>query len=401
MMRYEEAVDWVYSTQLFGMKLGLESIADVLSALSVPLEGQRFVHVAGTNGKGSVCAMAESVLREAGYRTGLFTSPHLISYRERIVVDGEMVPEELVAAGLSHIRELVEDWDTHPTFFEITLALAMWVFAERGIEVGVLETGMGGRLDATNVIEPDVSVITPIALDHTQWLGETIEAIAAEKGGIIKPGVPVVCSPQLPAAAEVLERIAEERGAPLRWVEAAYAGEVGLAGEHQKLNAAVAIAALRAAPFEIPAESVGAGVASVRWRARFQRLGPRLVVDGAHNPAAAAATVETWRQTFGDRKATVVFGVVESKDVRGVLDLIGRIAGRWIFCEVNSVRGIPPGDLVTQVADREIGAAVATGVGEALQLAEEDDLVLVCGSLFLAGEALSLLEGGEFETSAQ
>ena len=401
MMRYEEAVDWVYSTQLFGMKLGLESIADVLSALSVPLEGQRFVHVAGTNGKGSVCAMAESVLREAGYRTGLFTSPHLISYRERIVVDGEMVPEELVAAGLSHIRELVEDWDTHPTFFEITLALAMWVFAERGIEVGVLETGMGGRLDATNVIEPDVSVITPIALDHTQWLGETIEAIAAEKGGIIKPGVPVVCSPQLPAAAEVLERIAEERGAPLRWVEAAYAGEVGLAGEHQKLNAAVAIAALRAAPFEIPAESVGAGVASVRWRARFQRLGPRLVVDGAHNPAAAAATVETWRQTFGDRKATVVFGVVESKDVRGVLDLIGRIAGRWIFCEVNSVRGIPPGDLVTQVADRQIGAAVATGVGEALQLAEEDDLVLVCGSLFLAGEALSLLEGGEFETSAQ
>ena len=170
-MDYDDAIEWLYSTQLFGMKLGLETVAKLLAALDLPADGQRFIHVAGTNGKGSVCAMADSILRAAGYRVGLFTSPHLVSYRERMLVDGEMLPEDQVASGLSKIRNLVGEWEAHPTFFEITLVLALMAFAEAEVEVVVLETGMGGRLDATNVVTPVVSVITPIALDHTQWLG--------------------------------------------------------------------------------------------------------------------------------------------------------------------------------------------------------------------------------------
>jgi dihydrofolate synthase/folylpolyglutamate synthase len=397
-LNYDESIDWVYGTQLFGMKLGLESVAELLGELGLPAAGQRFIHVAGTNGKGSVCAMADSVLREAGYRVGLFTSPHLVSYRERMLVGGEMVAEEMVAVGLSKIRELVADWETHPTFFEITLALALWVFAESGVEVVVLETGMGGRLDASNVVTPEVSVITPVALDHTQWLGETLELVAAEKAGIIKPGVPVVSAPQAAEVDRVLDARADECGVGVIRVDQPYPGEVGLAGGHQRMNAAVALAALGAGGFEVTEQAAGRGVATVTWRARFQRIGERLVVDGAHNPAAAATVVATWREIFDGEKATVIFGSVEAKDVRGVLDLLRVIAGRWVFTGVNSVRGLAPRDLA-QLVDGEVtvvddaAAALAEVVGEAR--------VLVCGSLFLAGEVLSLVEGGEFERSAQ
>ena len=397
-MDYETAVDWVYGTQLFGMKLGLESVGELLSALDLPPGGQRFIHVAGTNGKGSVCAMADSVLRAAGYQVGLFTSPHLVSYRERMLTGGEMVSEEAVAAGLSRIRELVEGWETHPTFFEITLALALLVFSEAGVEVVVLETGMGGRLDATNVVIPAVSVITPVALDHTQWLGETLGEVAGEKAGIFKPGVPVISSPQSPEVAEVLLARAAECEIEFVGVTDAYPGALGLAGGHQRMNATVALAALRAGGFEVTGDAVARGLATVRWRARFQRVGDRLVIDAAHNPAAAATVVQTWREVFGEERATVIFGAVESKDVRGVVDLVGEIAGRWVFTGVNSVRGLAPRDLA-QLVDGEVtvvddaAAALAEVVGEAR--------VLVCGSLFLAGEILSLVEGGEFERSAQ
>lgn len=401
MMDYGAAVDWVYGTQLFGMKLGLESVGNLLTSLGLPAGGQRFVHVAGTNGKGSVCAMADSVLREAGYRVGLFTSPHLVSYRERMLVGGEMAAEETVAAGLSRIRALVADWETHPTFFEITLALALLVFAEADVEVVVLETGMGGRLDATNVVTPAVSVITPVALDHTQWLGETLQLIAAEKAGIIKQGVPVVSAPQPPEVEGVLEAKAQECGVELLRVEDGYLGELGLAGAHQRVNAAVVLAALRAGGFEFSEEAAARGLASVIWRARFQRIGDRLVIDGAHNPAAAASLVATWREIFGDARATVVFGAVASKDVRGVLQLLGKIAGRWVFTGVNSVRSLPPAELAGLVATGSV-TVVPDAQAALAEIREERDRVLVCGSLFLAGEVLSLVEGGEsFERSAQ
>ncbi|MFL6539832.1 MAG: bifunctional folylpolyglutamate synthase/dihydrofolate synthase, partial [Chthoniobacterales bacterium] len=191
-MNYREALAWLYGTQLFGIKLGLDSIRRLVAELDVPAPEQRIIHVAGTNGKGSVCAMTDSILRAAGYRSGLFTSPHLVTFRERIQVNGEMISEDEVAAGLTTIRELIREWDPHPTFFEIVTALALRHFKRSACDVFVLETGMGGRLDATNVVTPVVSVITPIDYDHQKWLGHSLGEIAAEKAGIIKPGVPVV-----------------------------------------------------------------------------------------------------------------------------------------------------------------------------------------------------------------
>ncbi|MGZ5003432.1 MAG: bifunctional folylpolyglutamate synthase/dihydrofolate synthase, partial [Chthoniobacterales bacterium] len=188
-MSYREALAWLFGTQLFGIKLGLENIQRLLRTLNLPGE-QRIIHVAGTNGKGSVCAMIDSILRAQGYRSGLFTSPHLVTFRERIRVKGEMISEDEVAHGLTSIRQLVADWDPHPTFFEIATALGLQHFKNKHCEIVVLETGMGGRLDATNAVTPVVSVITPIDYDHQKWLGNSLGEIAAEKAGIIKPHVP-------------------------------------------------------------------------------------------------------------------------------------------------------------------------------------------------------------------
>src|SRR5437899_2654973 len=197
---YKEALAWLYGLQRFGIKLGLENIRRLVAELHVDLRGTRVIHVAGTNGKGSVCAMIDSICRAQGHRTGLFTSPHLITFRERIRMNGEMISENAVANGLTTIRHLVADWDPHPTFFEVTTALALEYFSEVKIDVVILETGIGGRLDATNAVQSDVSVITPIDFDHEQWLGNTLPEIASEKAGIMKARVPVVSTPQRPEA---------------------------------------------------------------------------------------------------------------------------------------------------------------------------------------------------------
>ena len=199
-MTYKEALAWLYSLQRFGIKLGLENIRRLIAELDVDLRNARVIHVAGTNGKGSVCAMIDSICRAAKYRTGLFTSPHLVSFRERIRMNGEMISESDAAAGLTNIRRLVRDWDPHPTFFEVTTALALKHFGDARIDIVILETGLGGRFDATNAVQSNVSALTPIAFDHEKWLGDSIEKIASEKAGIIKPKTPVVVAPQLPEA---------------------------------------------------------------------------------------------------------------------------------------------------------------------------------------------------------
>ena len=192
-MNYQEAIDWLYGTQFFGIKLGLDNIRKLLrERTAFPDPGVKVIHVAGTNGKGSTCAMIDALGRAAGYRCGLFTSPHLIDFRERIQVDGVMISEEEVAGELTTLRKLVTDWEQHPTFFELTLALAMRHFRSKGVALITLETGMGGRLDATNAIEKDVAAITPVAMDHAEWLGDTLAKVAAEKAGIIQAGKPVV-----------------------------------------------------------------------------------------------------------------------------------------------------------------------------------------------------------------
>jgi len=255
-INYREALAWLYSLQRFGIKLGLENIERLLEELSnsgvlLPVPW-KVIHVAGTNGKGSVCAMIDSICRAQGYRTGLFTSPHLVTFRERIRLNGDMISEKAVADGLTTIRNLVANWDPHPTFFEVVTALALKHFSDTRVEIVILETGLGGRLDATNAIQSDVSVITPIDFDHEKWLGKTISEIAAEKAGIIKPGVPVVSAFQRSEAEEVIRARAAKCGAPLEFATKPYDNApIALAGSHQKQNAALAIAVLRAAGIDI------------------------------------------------------------------------------------------------------------------------------------------------------
>jgi dihydrofolate synthase/folylpolyglutamate synthase len=404
---YPEALAWLYGTQRFGIKLGLENVQRLLRELNLPGEGQRIIHVAGTNGKGSVCAMIDSICRAAGYRTGLFTSPHLVTYRERIRVNGEMIGTNDVAAGLAAIRELIKSWDPHPTFFEITTALALAHFRRHGCQLIVLETGLGGRLDATNALTPIVSVLTPIAFDHEKWLGNTLESIAGEKAGIIKAKVPVVSAPQLPAAEKVIRARAAECDAPLEFVAAVCDRRtekdstvidrrysVRLSGNHQQQNAALAIAALRAGKVDVSDEAIARGLANVDWPARFQRWDDRIVIDGAHNPAGAKVLASTWRETFADERATIVLAVLREKNISEICRALAPIAARFLLPQIRAERALPPGELATQLSTLGLPYAIKASFVEALASARaHPERILITGSLHFAGEALAVLSG--------
>jgi len=426
---YKDALAWLYSLQRFGIKLGLENTRRLLDELSrsggfqaavgdlppsqrygVPREialPWKVIHVAGTNGKGSVCAMIDSICRAQEYRTGLFTSPHLITFRERIRLNGEMISEEAVANGLTRIRNLVADWDPHPTFFEVTTALALKCFSEEKLDLVVLETGIGGRLDATNAIQSDVSVITQIEFDHKEWLGNTLAEIATEKAGIIKPGIPLVSVPQRPEAEKVIRARAADCEAPLQFVNESYDGPpIALPGHHQKQNAAVAIAALRAARIDVDNSTIARGLATIDWPARFQNWDDRTIIDGAHNPAAACALAETWREIFGDQRATLVLAVLSDKDLRGICEALALTAASVILPKIRSERAAAPEELakVVSTITPPLPYSIAPTVGEALNVARtRPNPILITGSLHFAGEVLAHLRGepAAFEECAQ
>jgi dihydrofolate synthase/folylpolyglutamate synthase len=454
-MTYKEALAWLYSLQRFGIKLGLENTRRLLDELSRSGGFQaavgdleialpwKVIHVAGTNGKGSVCAMIDSICRAQGYRTGLFTSPHLVTFRERIRVNGEMVSERAVADGLTTIRNLVADWDPHPTFFEVTTALALRHFSDpsgrgakcdseqlpspsplpsrlgertnvRGdspdrdkLDVVILETGIGGRLDATNAIQSDVSVITQIEFDHKEWLGNTLAEIATEKAGIIKPRIPVVAALQRPEAEKVIRARAADCKAPLQFVNESYdRSPIALRGDHQKQNAAVAIAALSAAKIEVDKSTIARGLGSINWPARFQKWDERTIIDGAHNPAAARALAETWREVFADQRATLVLAILSDKDLRGICKALAQIADSMILPKIRSERAAAPEQLAKVISNitPPLPYSITESVGEALMLARaRPNPILITGSLHFAGEVLAHLRGepGAFEECAQ
>jgi dihydrofolate synthase/folylpolyglutamate synthase len=407
-VNYTEALAWLYGLQRFGIKLGLENIRRLIADLDVDLADARVIHVAGTNGKGSVCAMIDSICRSQEYRTGLFISPHLVTFRERIRIDGEMISENEVASGLTKIRKLVADWEPHPTFFEIATALALKHFAEAKIDIVVLETGLGGRLDATNAVQSNVAVITPIALDHEKWLGDSLEKIASEKGGIIKAQTPVVSAPQLPEAEKVIRARATECEAPLQFVTETYGkSPIALRGEHQKLNAAIAIAATQAANVEIEKAAVTRGLATVEWPGRFQCWDKRTVIDGAHNPAAARILTQTWREIFGDKRATLILAILSDKDLHGICQALAPIADSVLLPKIRSERAADPTELskifasVCRAGASPAGnrsgcptISIAASFADAFDKArEERDPILITGSLHFAGEALANLIG--------
>jgi dihydrofolate synthase/folylpolyglutamate synthase len=418
-LNYKQALAWLYGLQRFGIKLGLENIRRLLDELSRKGDLQiapggwkatapwKVIHVAGTNGKGSVCAMIDSMCRAQGHRTGLFISPHLVTFRERIRVNGEMITEEAVADGLTMIRDLIADWDPHPTFFEVTTALALKHFGESKIDIAILETGLGGRLDATNAVQPSVSVITPIGLDHEKWLGHKLVEIAAEKAGIIKLGVPIVSAPQQPQAEEVIRARAIECSSPVRFVNEPHRkSPVGLRGEHQKQNAAVAIAAVQAANIHLGEKAIVRGLAAIEWPARFEKWDERTIIDGAHNPGAARILAQTWREVFGDQKATLVLAVLSDKDLRGICEALAPISASVLLPKIRSERAAAPGELaqILSIITPSLPHSITSTIGDALKLARANpNPILITGSLHFVGEVLAHLRGepAVFEECAQ
>jgi dihydrofolate synthase/folylpolyglutamate synthase len=346
--------------------------------------------------------MLDSVARAAGLRTGLYTSPHLVRFNERIQVSGQPITDDEVLAGLSVIREGIARSGCTPTFFEITTALGFLHFLTQRVDLAIMETGLGGRLDATNLITPLVSVLTSIDLDHQKILGDSRAKIAREKAGIIKPSVPVVSIAQTADVREVIDEVAASLGSPVTYAtEPITDFQIGLAGAHQRLNAAVARDALAAAKLGISAEALKSGLKSVFWPGRFQALGDRLTIDGAHNLAASQRLVQTWSEFYPGISPTIVFGGLRDKDLDEMLAALAPIAARFFLVPVKNPRGENPASIRLP---NGVSGAVFPTVQEAVEAARKlPEPILVTGSLFLAGEVLSWMQPqlGQFQTSRQ
>ena len=312
---------WLFEQQLKGISLGLEGLTALLVALGDPHKKRPVLHIAGTNGKGSTAVFSASLLKAAGLRVGLYTSPHLVDFRERIQINGELISLEDLEEGIRRLQSVTESRKAVPTFFELTTALAFDYFAHQKCDVIVLETGMGGRLDATNLAADKIAcAITPISIDHQEWLGSTLADIAREKAGIMRPGVPVVTSPQPAEVMEVLREEAARVGAPLIVVDEPVTCEtpLGLAGSHQRWNAALALKLVQQGPWKISEKTKREGLETVSWPGRFQWLKisekQEIILDGAHNPAAAEQLVATWKELFPGQKCCLVFGSLLDKE---------------------------------------------------------------------------------------
>lgn len=411
-MTYPKALDWLYATQQFGIKLGLDQPRRLLrETLAFPTANTKVIHVAGTNGKGSTCAIIDALARACGIRTGLFTSPHLIDYRERIKVNGQDIQEETTAQYLTDLKSHCADekaWQNHPTFFELTLAVAMRHFREQQCEFIILETGMGGRLDATTAVPADLAVITPIALDHSQWLGDTLEKIAYEKAGIIVKGKPVISSAQAPEAHGIIEQEANEQRAPLEFVTRPLTGyHLNIPGPHQKHNAAVAVAAAHQINLPINADVVRHALSTVTWPGRFEKLTAPdftspIILDATHNPHAALALVETWNEEYPDQKATIIFGAVEGKNTSEVLSIIAPIADHFHLVPTNSPRSLNPTELADVLPENAPPHTEHNTLSSALEITQSSTRpTLITGSLFLIGEAKATLAGKSTVASSQ
>jgi dihydrofolate synthase/folylpolyglutamate synthase len=398
----DDTLSWLYGTQTRGIKLGLAGIHALTEVLGNPQQSLRFIHVAGTNGKGSVCAMLESICRAQGLKTGLFTSPHLVRYNERIQVNRCSMPDEDIIRGISEIRALISEHDLNPSFFEITTALAFLHFRRSEVDIVLLETGLGGRLDSTNIVTPIVSVLTSIDLDHQKILGNSLAEIAQEKAGIIKHGVPVVSAPQSPEVCKVFESVAQRFCTRVGYAEFPTTPfSVALAGSRQQLNAAMAVDALTQAKLAISPQAITTGLATVFWPGRFQQVEANLILDGAHNPAASWQLVQTWKECHRGTTPTVIFGGLKDKNLSQMLEALSQIAGRFFLVPVQNDRSASPSDLKTP---DHLPVTVYSSVKAAIDQARTlRDPILVTGSLYLVGEALAWLEPdfGGFEKSMQ
>lgn len=420
-MNYPDSVQFLYAlgNEIKTAKLGLERIRAVLDELGRPQDRCRFVHVAGTNGKGSTCAMIEAALRAAGSKTGLFTSPHLAEPVERIRIGGSAVSAGEFANTFDRVHAAVEalldrgEIDLHTTYFETVTAMAMIEFAAAGVERVVLEVGLGGRLDATNVVQPELAVITPVDFDHEAFLGKSLQAIAGEKAGILKAGAPAVFARQRAQAAAVLDRRAAELGIEVarttdwevrdleidaRGSRFTLAGErtlrirCPLAGEHQVENAKTAAVAL--VRLGVGVAAIESGIAQTEWPGRLERVSerPEIILDGAHNPAGARALAAYIDHFYSSKRVRLIFGTMRDKAVEEISGILFTRAAQVIVTAPRQARALAPATM-REIADHP-DVRAARDIEEALAMvrdAGEDDVVFVSGSLFLVAEARAIL----------
>ena len=423
-MNANEVIEAIHSARYTGEKVGLQNTKALLSALQVPFTPVPAIHVAGTNGKGSVCAMLESALRAAGYQTGLYTSPFLQRYNERIRLNGRPIPDELLEKYGNQVLEAARELKVqgvHPTAFELGTALCFLAFYKEKPDIAVVEVGLGGRLDPTNVITPLASAVAAIGLDHVQFLGDTVEKIAGEKAGIFKFGVPAVVHPATGSVAKVFMDKARELRAPLtllrkeqiRLIQADAYGSlcefsiqgwetgplsIPLPGAHQQGNALTAAAALKAVAqrgFPVSREALQKGLASVRWPARLEWAGKRLLIDGAHNAQGARALEDYIKTYWKGRKRVLLAGVLEEKLEEGMLRSLCAVADQVVTVTPSSPRAMKGERLAELFLANGKPAQAASSLKEGFRLADalagEAGMVTAAGSLYLAGELRSIL----------
>ncbi|MBO4211245.1 MAG: bifunctional folylpolyglutamate synthase/dihydrofolate synthase [Oscillospiraceae bacterium] len=416
-MRYDEALQYIHAVCWKGSVPGLERITELMQRLGNPEKELKFIHIVGTNGKGSTAAMLASVLKEAGYRTGLFTSPYVVDFRERMQMDGEMIPPEELAAETEAVKPFADAMADAPTEFELITAIALRWFARRGAQIVVLEAGMGGALDSTNVIPaPEAAVFTNIGLDHTEFLGDTVEAIARTKAGILKPGCAAALYPNEPAVCEIIEDLCRSmhiplyhadplvlvplehdlRGQHFRW------GKLNLAlpllGEHQRRNLCLVLAVielLRDRNWLIPDSAIRTGIAAVHWPGRFELLGrdPLFVLDGGHNPQCMDALWEAANRYLAGKPLTVITGVLADKDYASMYDRTGELATRFFTLTPPNPRALDAAALGALLEQYGKPVTVCHSPQEAVKLAlaatPPAGAVLAYGSLYLAADIRS------------
>ncbi len=420
-MIYGEALKYIHGISWTFCKPGLERIGELCEKLGHPERELKFIHVAGTNGKGSFCSMTASVLKEAGYKVGLYTSPFIYRFNERMRVNGQDIPDETLAEITEYVKPIADSMKDKPTEFELITAIAFEYFKREMCDIVVLECGMGGRLDSTNIIRcPLLSVITGISLDHTAFLGDTVEKIAREKAGIIKDNAPVLFGGTDEGAKAVIEGTAKEQGSEIYFADysklkicsASLEGcvfdykalqnvKISLLGLYQPKNAALVIDAvniLRKRGLNISDKALYAGLANAKWRARFEIIGrePTVIFDGAHNPEGIAAAVKSIKAYFGTQKVVLVSGVLSDKDYKAIAKTMSEVVSDAFTITPDNPRALPAKDFAAVLTDFGINATATSGIAEALTLGkkcatEKGTALCILGSLYTYVDVINVV----------
>lgn len=417
-MDYKEAINYIHSTLWRGSRLGLVRMRELAVGLSLPQKGMKFIHIAGTNGKGSTAAMLSNILTRSGYKTGLFTSPYVTKFTERIQICGEPIPEDDLAYETACVKPFAEKMQDKPTEFELVTAIALSYFRRKECDIIILEVGMGGALDSTNVIGvPELAIITSIGLDHTQQLGSTIKEIALTKAGIIKSGGMVIAYGSEDSVEDVISSVCKEKGADLSWTDfdrIAFKGQMGLfqvfdygeyknlelslLGSYQVRNAALvlgAVSILRQRSWDITDHAVREGLKTVSWPGRFELLSssPIFLLDGAHNPSGTAAAAHSLRTMYPDKKFIFLTGVMADKDIESLFAPLLDIAEYFITVTPDNPRSLPAHELALTLRSMGTKAvdcrSIEEGINTAMDMAGADGAICAIGSLYMAGKIRS------------